>query len=124
MPRSHPGHAVDVRGTTRRFALDRAELATTGLAVVVSSTAYAVGGADYLARGVVGDLVGLGLLAGVGLVAGARVRHEALVCLAGIGAVVVPGPAWPLRLGSAAWWAVFTGGLGAYLVLRQRRLCH
>ncbi len=52
--------------TTRRFALSRGELGTTAVAVVVSTTGYLLGGGTYLARGVVGDLVGLGLLAASG----------------------------------------------------------
>jgi len=53
--------------TTRRFALSRSELGTTASAVVVSTTGYLLGGGPYLARGVVGDLLGLGLLAAVGV---------------------------------------------------------
>ena len=107
---------------TRRFALSRVEWATTATAVLVSGGAYARGGPDYLARGVVGDLAGLAVLAAVGLRARARVRHEALVCLAGIGVVVLAGPGWPLALPSALWWAAFVDGLVAYLVVR-RRVC-
>ena len=110
--------------TTRRFALSRLELATTGVAVVVSGGAYVVGGSDYLARGVVGDVVGLAVLAAAGTVLRRRVRHEAVVCLAGISVVVAADPGWPSRvLGQAGWWAVFVVALGGYLLLRQRRLC-
>ena len=108
--------------TTRRFALSPGELATTGLAAVVSSAAYLTHGHPYLARGVVGDLAGFAVLAAAGSAAGARVRHEALVCLAGIGLVVAAAPQWPLRLPEPAWWGVFAAGLSAYLLLRQR-LC-
>ncbi len=107
---------------TTRFALSRAEWATTLVAVVVSVTAYLMSGAPYLARGVVGDLVGFALLAVVGLALRARVQHEALVCLVCIGVVVAVSPDWPLRVASGVWWALFLVGLSAYVVLR-RRLC-
>jgi len=105
--------------TTRRFALSRSELGTTAVAVVVSTTGYLLGGGTYLARGVVGDLVGFGLLAAAGVVRSARVRHEALTCLAGIGAVVLAAPQWPLRVPQGGWWAAFSVGLGAYVLLRR-----
>lgn len=108
--------------TTRRFALSRAEGVTTAVAAVVSSTAYVVDGFPYLARGVVGDLGGFLLLAGVGVAAGARVRHEALVCLLAIGGVLLLDPAWPLQIAEPAWWLLFSVGLSAYVVLR-RSLC-
>ncbi len=108
--------------TTRRFALSRAEWATTALAVVVSVTAYLTSGFPYLARGVVGDLLGLLLLAVAGALLQARVQHEALVCLAGIGLVALLSPSWPLRLAEPWWWALFVLGLVPYLLLR-RRLC-
>lgn len=108
--------------TSRRFALDRAERLSTGVAAGVSTAAYVTLGQPYLARGVVGDLAGLGLLAVAGLVGHARVRHEAAVCLAGIGVVVVAAPQWPLRYGAVTWWVLFGAGLSAYLLLR-RGLC-
>ena len=107
---------------TTRFALSRAEWATTALAVVVSVTAFLAYGAPYLARGVVGDLVGFALLSIVGLVRGARVQHEALVCLVCIGVVVAVSPDWPLRVASGVWWLLFVLGLVAYVGVR-RRLC-
>ncbi len=108
--------------TTQRFALSRAEWATTAVAAAASSTGYVVGGHDYLARGVVGDLVGFALLAGVGLARHARVQHEAATCLTLIGIVLLLDPQWPLRLGEPAWWALFSVGLIAYVAVR-RRLC-
>ncbi len=109
-------------GTTRRWALSGAEWATTGVAAAVSTTGYVLGGQPYLARGVVGDLLGFALLATGGALTGARVRHEAAVCLALIGAVVAADPQWPLRLREAGWWAVFGVGSATYLAAR-RRVC-
>lgn len=116
--------AVASRGdlTTRSFALLRAELLTTSVAVVTSTAAYLTGGHPYLARGVVGDLAGFVLLGAGGLAVKARLRHEALVCLALIGVVVLIRPRWPLQLSEGVWWAVFVVGLGAYLAVR-RHLC-
>lgn len=108
--------------TTRRFALSRAEYATTAVAAVVSSSAYVTGGFPYLARGVVGDLAGFLVLGVAGLAAGARVRHEAAVCLALIGAVLLLDPHWPLQLAEPFWWALFGAGLVGYVVVR-RRVC-
>ena len=109
-----------VIGTTRRFKLSGAEYATTAVAAVVSSSAYLVGGFPYLARGVVGDLSGFALLGMVGVAAGARMQHEAGVCLALIGAVLLLDAQWPLQLAEPAWWALFSTGLAAYVVVRQR----
>lgn len=111
-----------MRATSRRFALSGPEYATTAVAAVVSSAAYLTGGSDYLARGVVGDLAGLSLLAGVGLAARARPRHEAAVCLALIGLVLLAAPQWPLRLPEPFWWTLFSVGLAAYLGVR-RHVC-
>ncbi len=108
--------------TTRQFALSRAEYATTAVAAVVSSAAYVTGGFPYLARGVVGDLTGFLVLGMAGLALRARVRHEAAVCLTLIGAVLLIDLDWPLRLVEPAWWALFSTGLAAYLVVR-RRIC-
>jgi uncharacterized membrane protein len=108
--------------TTRRFALSAAEWATTATAAVVSTGAYLTAGHPYLARGVVGDLVGFTVLAGVGVAARARVKHEAAICLGLIGVVVVAAPQWPLALPEPAWWALFSGGLAAYVAVR-RRIC-
>lgn len=114
--------AVSAHGTTRRFGLARAEWITTAVAAVVSSSAYVTLGYPYLARGVVGDLTGFLLLGVAGAAAGARVKHEALVCLSVIGAVLMLDPQWPLRLAEPAWWALFSVGLSAYVLLR-RKLC-
>lgn len=105
---------------TRAFALGRPELVTSAVAAAVSSTAYVTQGSDYLARGVVGDLAGFGVLALVAGRTGARLRHEALICLAGIGVVTAASPAWPTALPELLWWAIFTVGLGSYLAVRQR----
>ncbi len=108
--------------TTRQFALSRTEYATTAAAAAVSSAAYVAGGFPYLARGVVGDLTGFLVLGVAGLAARARIRHEAALCLALIGAVLVADPDWPLRLAEPLWWALFSTGLAAYVVVR-RRIC-
>ena len=108
--------------TTRRFALSRAELLTTAVAAAISTGAYLSDGSPYLARGVVGDLLGFGILGAVAAGSRARLRHEAAVCLLCIGGVVVARPAWPLRLGEPVWWGLFGLGLALYVVLR-RRVC-
>lgn len=105
---------------TRRFALSRGEAATTLLAGVVSSAAYVVGGYPYLARGVVGDLLGFLVLAAAGTLMRARIKHEALLCLVLIGVVVAAGWTWPLRLNEPVWWTLFFIGLGAYAAVRRR----
>ena len=106
--------------TTRRFALSRSEYASTTVAAIASSTAYVTGGFPYLARGVVGDLTGFVVLGIAGAAAGARVRHEAAVCLTLIGAVLLLDPQWPLKLPESAWWALFSTGLAAYVVVRRK----
>ena len=121
-PSRDGGYAASVRTTTRRFGRARAEWVTTALPAVASSTGYVAGGHAYLSRGVVGDLLGFAVLAGAAAVTGRRVRHEALLCLTLIGGVLAVGPEWPLRVREAAWWALFTAGLGGYLVVR-RRVC-
>ena len=105
---------------TRAAGLSRAEWVTTGAAVVVSSTAYVVAGSPYLARGVVGDLAGFAVLAVGAAVARARLRHEALTCLLGIGVVVALSPDWPLRVRDGVWWAAVGVGLGAYVLVRRQ----
>jgi uncharacterized membrane protein len=106
--------------TTRRFALSPPEWATTAIAAVLSTGAYLVHGHPYLARGVVGDLLGFVVLGAVGLAAHARVKHEAALCLALIGLVVLAGPQWPLALAEQAWWALFFLGLAIYIAIRRR----
>lgn len=105
---------------TRRFALNRSEILTTGIAAVVSTGGYLAGGQPYLARGVLGDLIGFAALASVAARTDQRPRHEAAICLAAIGAVLLAHPRWPLRLRAATWWALFAGGLMSYLAVRRR----
>ena len=106
--------------TTRRFALSRAELLTTAAAAAISTGAYLSDGSPYLARGVVGDLLGFAILGAVAAGSRARLRHEAAVCLVCIGGVVAARPAWPLRFGEPVWWGLFGLGLAMYVVLRKR----
>ena len=106
--------------TTRSFALSRAELLTTAAAALISTGAYLSDGSTYLARGVVGDLLGFAILGAVAAGSRTRLRHEAAVCLVCIGAIVAARPAWPLRLAEPVWWGLFLLGLGAYVVLRKR----
>lgn len=117
-----PATRITGGATTRRFALSAGEWATTAIAAVVSTGAYVSAGYPYLARGVVGDLLGFALLAGVGAAVRARVKHEAAICLTLIGIVVLAGPEWPLAVAEAAWWAAFFIGLGIYIAIR-RRIC-
>lgn len=121
MPTQRPTKTAG-SATTRRFALSTGEWATTAIAAVVSTGAYLGAGYPYLARGVVGDLLGFALLAGVGVAVRARVKHEAAICLGLIGLVVLASPQWPLALPEAAWWALFFLGLAIYVAIR-RRLC-
>jgi uncharacterized membrane protein len=107
---------------TRRFALSRSEVVTSSVAALVSTAGYLQGGQPYLSRGVVGDVLGFAVAASVALRAGRRVRHEAAICLAAIGAVLLWDPQWPLRIGEAVWWAVFAVALAMYLFLR-RHVC-
>ncbi|MEX2290360.1 MAG: hypothetical protein WD794_08555 [Mycobacteriales bacterium] len=79
-------------------------------------------GFPYLARGVVGDLAGFLLLGVAGVALGARLKHEALLCLALIGVVLLLDPQWPLRLSEPLWWGLFTIGLAAYVAVR-RTIC-
>lgn len=111
-----------MRFTTSALRLDGAEAWSTATATVVSTTLYLALGEPYLARGVVGDLAGLAVLAGVLASTRRRARHEALVCLALIGVVLVVRPDWPLHHGRAAWWAAVIVGLGGYLLVRTRVL--
>ncbi|MGH8998478.1 MAG: hypothetical protein ACRDY7_03715 [Acidimicrobiia bacterium] len=97
-------------------------MATTVAALVVSGALYGLHGHPYLARGVLGDLIGLGALGFVVTVRGRRVRHEALCCLACIGAVHLWHPHWPLAVAGVWWWSAVTVALGAYLALRHRFL--
>jgi hypothetical protein len=107
---------------TNRWGLDRAEVTTSALAIAVSSSLYVTWGHSYLARGVVGDLAGLGLLSLVALRWRRRVRHEALLCLACIGVVLAIDPRWPLQVAGIVWWSAVTAGVAAYLAIRRRSL--
>lgn len=111
-----------LRWTATSAGLTRAELASTLGAVVVSTALYLGIGHPYLARGVVGDLIGLAALGTVVGVGGRRVRHEALCCLACIGAVHVWHPDWPVDVAGGWWWAAVTAALAAYLAVRHRGL--
>ena len=110
----------DDRLTTTRFGLSPAEWATTAVAAAVSATAYVVDGFPYLARGVVGDLLGFVVLGATAAALRRRVRHEALICLVLIGAVVALDPQWPLEVRESVWWALFSIGLAGYLAVRRR----
>ncbi len=107
---------------TQRFGLDRHELLTSAFAAVVSTGLYLAYGDPYLARGVVGDLLGFAVLSVPLVTWGHRCRHEAFICLVGIGLVHALGLDWPLRLSSLTWWLGFLIGLAGYVMLRQRRL--
>ena len=108
--------------TTTRFALDLAEVVTTSLAAVVSIGAYLLYGHPYLARGVVGDLLGFGALAFVALRTRRRLRHEAALCLTLIAVVTIVHPQWPLLGSDPLWWLLFALGLLPYIALR-RHVC-
>jgi hypothetical protein len=108
--------------TTERQALGRIEILTTSVAVGMSTALYLRDGHPYLARGVVGDVAGLGVLTGVLVTRHRRLRHEALACLAAIGLVLGIWPHWPLRASSGLWWAVVAVALAGYLVARRRLL--
>jgi hypothetical protein len=90
--------------------------------LVISTALYLRQGSPYLARGVVGDVIGLALLAGVLLRFRRRARHEAALCLACVGVVLAAEPEWPLRVGAAAWWGIVTVAVTGYLLLRHRVL--
>lgn len=111
-----------MRLTTPAARLDRAEALTTATAAVVSTALYVQYGDPYLARGVVGDLAGFAVLVGIMATSRRRARHEALVCLSLIAAVLAMRPDWPLRYRPALWWAAVTAGLGGYLALRAKVL--
>ncbi|HWH28579.1 MAG TPA: hypothetical protein VNU26_06385 [Mycobacteriales bacterium] len=111
------------RWTTRRFGLDSSEWITSAAAACVSTSAYLRYGREYLAPGVAGDLIGFGVLAQVLRTRDARLRHEAVLCLGCIGAVLA-GARHPglRRVPEAALWGAFAAGLTAYLHAR-RRIC-
>jgi predicted anti-sigma-YlaC factor YlaD len=104
---------------TARRGLDRSEWATTATAFAISSACYLRWRHPYLARGVVGDLVGLTLLSAVAWTR-RRLRHEALICLASIAVVVVIDPEWPLAIAGLAWWLAVVLAVAGYLAVRLR----
>ena len=109
-------------GLTAHPRLDRSEQVTTGVAVVTSTALYLRYGQPYLARGVVGDLLVLGLLAVPLVRTRTRARHEAAWCLAGIGVVQLVRPRWPLGFSEPVWWAAIGAGLAGYVLVRSRSL--
>ena len=104
---------------TARRGLDRSEWVTTVAAFVISTACYLRWRHPYLARGVVGDLVGLALLSGVAWT-GRRLRHEALVCLGSIAVVHVVDPEWPLAVADIVWWLAVVVAVAGYLAVRLR----
>ncbi len=92
---------------------------TTVAAFVISSACYVRWGHPYLARGVVGDLVGLALLSAVAWTR-RRLRHEALACLLLIAVVVAIDPEWPLAIADTAWWLAVVLAVAGYLAVRLR----
>lgn len=98
------------------------EVATTAVAVVVSASLYLREGHPYLARGVVGDLLGFSLLSSPLIFKRRRARHEALVCLGSIAFVRALNPYWPLRRSSSFWWTSVAAGLLLYSAVRSRSL--
>jgi hypothetical protein len=117
-----PREVIGWQPFTRRFGLDDRELASSVFAAVISGGLYVRYAHAYLARGVVGDLVGLAVLALPVVFHRARLRHEAMVCLTGIGVVHAVDPEWPLQVGSSVWWAACGAGLAGYLLARWRQL--
>ena len=109
------------RWTTRRFALDTAEWVTSVAAACVSASAYVRHGRAYLAPGVAGDLVGFAVLSQVLRSREARLRHEAVVCLACIAVVTAAAHRSDLRrIPEPLLWGAFAAGLAAYLRARRR----
>jgi hypothetical protein len=108
--------------TTTRLGLDRVEVVTTAIAVATSSSLYIAQGHPYLARGVVGDLVGLVCLSIVVIGRRRRVRHEAFLCLVSIGVVLAVDPDWPLQLSGLVWWSAIIAAVAIYVAVRYRCL--
>jgi hypothetical protein len=94
-------------------------MVTTAAAFFISSALYVRWRHPYLARGVVGDLMGLTLLSAVAT-RRVRLRHEAMVCLASIGIVLGLDPEWPLAISDIVWWLAVVGAVACYLLIRQR----
>lgn len=116
------GSKTDAVWLTDGPRLATPEVATTAMAAAVSASLYVREGHPYLARGVVGDLLGLFLLALPLIFRRRRARHEALICLGSIGAVGALGPSWPLRRTSRFWWTSVSAALLLYVVVRSRTL--
>ncbi len=108
-----------LRLLTAERGLERSEVATTVAAFAISSALYVRWRHPYLARGVVGDLVGLTLLSAVAT-RRVRVRHEAMACLASIAVVLAIDPQWPLAISDAIWWLAVVAAVACYLVIRLR----
>jgi hypothetical protein len=104
--------------TTQR-GLQRSEIVTTVAAFVISSALYVRWRHPYLARGVVGDLVGLTLLAALAT-RRVRARHEAMICLASIAVVLAVDPEWPLAIPDVIWWSAVVVAVACYVVIRLR----
>ena len=107
---------------TPQERLTRTEIATTLGAVAISTSLYLRDPHPYLARGVTGDILGLAVCALPLLSRRQRLRHEAAVCLAAIGAVHALQPDWPLNINDTTWWTTITAGLTGYIILRHRIL--
>ncbi len=108
-----------MRVTTTEQRLDRLEVATTAVAVIASTGLYLRFHQPYLARGVIGDIAGLAV-AGIPLLTRRRrLRHEALICLTGIGGVYATNTRWPLRFPEPVWWSAIVLALTAYVPLRR-----
>mgnify|MGYP000203294840 CR=1 FL=1 len=108
-----------MRLTTTDQRLNRTEVATTALAVVASTGLYLRYRHPYLARGVVGDIAGLAVCSVPLITSRRRLRHEALVCLTGIGAVYATTMRWPLRFPEPFWWSAIAIALTTYVPLRR-----
>jgi len=117
-----PREIIGWQPFTRRIGLDDRELVTSAIAAVISGGLYVRYAHPYLARGVVGDLVGVAVLALPVVFHRARLRHEAMVCLTGIGVVHAVDPEWPLQVGSSVCCAACGAGLAGYLLARWRQL--
>lgn len=117
-----PREVIGPQPFVRRFGLDLPELASSVIAAVISGGLYLRYGDPYLARGVVGDLVGFTVLTVPLVWQRVRFRHEAMVCLVGIGVVHAMGTDWPVAVPAPTWWVAFAAGLGAYLTVRWLRL--
>ena len=114
--------AVPSAALARRFALGRAEWVASSVAAAVSTRAYLRHGQAYLAPGVAGDLLGFPGLGAVAVSRGARLPHEALLCLCCIAAVLASTRHRRARVREPLLWAAFAAGLLAYLRVR-RRVC-